>query len=312
MGDYDIFYTYLADEGWDKPKNVKPPVNTIDDDRYYVLSADAKTGYYSTSGRSELGTHDIFSVSPGHFGERPVLALVVGVIQAGKDVKSADISVTNSENGEKEGDYKSNAATGKYMLALTPGNKYKIAIEVEGYETKIDYIDIESLESYVEVEHDFNVLQDEIVGISDELNPLQSKIDNQILQYKKENTADGYDELIYAKIINESGGPQNLRIRIVVGAAYGSDVDQVVELLLKVGREHQEVCNLPDPRVRLRGFGASSLDFNLMCWINKPEDRGRIAHELYMAIYKSFNEHGVEIPYAKQDVYIKQWPAEKE
>ena len=115
-----------------------------------------------------------------------------------------------------------------------------------------------------------------------------------------------------AKIINESGGPQNLRIRIVVGAAYGSDVDQVVELLLKIGREHQEVCNLPDPRVRLRGFGASSLDFNLMCWINKPEDRGRIAHELYMNIYKSFNQHGVEIPYAKQDVYIKQWPSEKE
>jgi MscS family membrane protein len=60
--------------------------------------------------------------------------------------------------------------------------------------------------------------------------------------------------------------------------------------------------------IRLRGFGASSLDFNLMCWITKPEDRGRIAHELYMTIYKLFNEHGVEIPYTKQDVYIKQWP----
>ncbi|MGB0887019.1 MAG: hypothetical protein ACPGSL_02750 [Vicingaceae bacterium] len=234
MGDYDIFYTYLADEGWDKPKNVKPPVNTIDDDRYYVLSADAKTGYYSTSGRSELGTHDIFSVSPGHFGERPVLALVVGVIQAGKDVKSADISVTNSENGEKEGDYKSNAATGKYMLALTPGNKYKIAIEVEGYETKIDYIDIESLESYVEVEHDFNVLQDEIVGISDELNPLQSKIDNQILQYKKENTADGYDELIYAKIINEKGTVKNAGVQYFLDAGCIDESSADAEITAKI------------------------------------------------------------------------------
>ena len=111
-----------------------------------------------------------------------------------------------------------------------------------------------------------------------------------------------------AKIINESGGPENLRIRIVVGVAYGSDVDQVVALLLKAGKENTNVCDSPEPRVRLRGFGASSLDFNLMCWITKPEDRGRIAHELYMTIYKLFNEHGVEIPYTKQDVYIKQWP----
>lgn len=111
-----------------------------------------------------------------------------------------------------------------------------------------------------------------------------------------------------AKIINESGGPQAMRIRIVVGVAYGSDVDQVSELLMLAGTEHSEICDSPEPKVRLRGFGASSLDFNLMCWITKPEDRGRIAHELHMRIYKLFNEHKVEIPYAKQDLYIKQWP----
>lgn len=111
-----------------------------------------------------------------------------------------------------------------------------------------------------------------------------------------------------AKIINESGGPQNVRIRIVVGVAYGSDVDQVGELLLKAGMEHPEVCESPEPRVRLRGFGASSLDFNLMCWITHPQDRGRISHDLNVSIYKLFAEHNIEIPYAKQDVYIKQWP----
>ncbi len=111
-----------------------------------------------------------------------------------------------------------------------------------------------------------------------------------------------------AKIINESGGPLNVRIRIVVGVAYGSDVDQVGELLMRAGMEHPEVCTSPEPRVRLRGFGASSLDFNLMCWIRHPQDRGRISHDLNVAIYKLFGEHSVEIPYAKQDLYIKQWP----
>ena len=115
-----------------------------------------------------------------------------------------------------------------------------------------------------------------------------------------------------AKIINESGGPEKLRIRIVVGVAYGSDVDQVVSLLLKIGDEHPEVSKEPAPRARLRAFGGSSLDFNLMCWIDRPQDRGRIAHELHMAIYKSFNKAGVEIPYSKQDVYIKEFPGSQD
>ncbi|UTW12133.1 mechanosensitive ion channel family protein [Marinobacterium rhizophilum] len=112
-----------------------------------------------------------------------------------------------------------------------------------------------------------------------------------------------------AKIINESGGPQNVRIRIVVGVAYGSDVDQVYALLMQAGLDHPEVCRSPEPRVRMRSFGASSLNYNLMCWIRHPQDRGRISHDLNVAIYKLFGQHGVEIPYAKQDLYIKQWPA---
>jgi MscS family membrane protein len=115
-----------------------------------------------------------------------------------------------------------------------------------------------------------------------------------------------------AKIINESGGPEKLRIRIVVGVAYGSDVDQVVTLLLKIAAEHPEVSNDPAPRARLRAFGGSSLDFNLMCWIDKPQDRGRISHEIHMAIYKLFNKEGVEIPYSKQDIYIKEFPGSKD
>lgn len=113
-----------------------------------------------------------------------------------------------------------------------------------------------------------------------------------------------------AKIINESGGPTpKLRIRIVVGVAYGSDVDLVHKLLMQVAQEHIDVCQSPEPSVRLRAFGASSLDYNLMCRINHPQDRGRITHELNIAIYKIFAQHNVEIPYAKQDVYIKEFPS---
>ena len=110
-----------------------------------------------------------------------------------------------------------------------------------------------------------------------------------------------------AKIVNESGGPdQKIRVKIPVGVAYGSDVDDVTRLLCEMGGAHDETCPHPEPRVRMRGFGASSLDFDLLVWIDNPEDRGRISHELYMEIYRRFDREDVEIPYAKLDLYIKE------
>jgi len=112
-----------------------------------------------------------------------------------------------------------------------------------------------------------------------------------------------------AKIVNESGGPYvKIRSRVRVGVAYGSDLDRVCDLLSRIGREHTETATHPESRVRLRGFGASSLDLDLLVWIEHPEDRGRITHELLMQIYKTLGEEGIEIPYTKHDVYIKELP----
>ncbi len=112
-----------------------------------------------------------------------------------------------------------------------------------------------------------------------------------------------------AKIVNESGGPiKNIRIRVPLGVAYGSDIDHVSDVLHRVAGEHSELVPEPAPRVRMRGYGASSLDFELLGWIDNPENRGRIIHELYMSIYKAFMVEGIEIPYTKTDVYIKELP----
>ena len=111
------------------------------------------------------------------------------------------------------------------------------------------------------------------------------------------------------KIINESAGPSTRsRIRAKIGCAYGSDIDQVEKILLAVAAEEKELCETPLPAVRFRGFGESSLDFELMVWIVNPGDRGRILHQLYGAVYREFAKNGVEIPYPKRDLYIKEMP----
>ncbi|MDH5777245.1 MAG: mechanosensitive ion channel family protein [Gammaproteobacteria bacterium] len=111
------------------------------------------------------------------------------------------------------------------------------------------------------------------------------------------------------RITNESGGPyEKFRIRVSVGVAYGSDIDQVKAILMDIATNEEHVCKDPEPRVRFRKFGASSLDLDLMCWVNKPEERGRVVDILNTAVYKRFNQEGVEIPYSKHDLYIKEMP----
>jgi small-conductance mechanosensitive channel len=115
-----------------------------------------------------------------------------------------------------------------------------------------------------------------------------------------------------AKIINESGGPWvKHRIRVPVGVAYGSDVDEVCRVLEETAHNHPEVVKQPAPRVRMRAFGASSLDFELLAWINHPELRGRIRHDLLKSLYKALNQNSIEIPFPQTDIHLRSMP-EKE
>lgn len=114
------------------------------------------------------------------------------------------------------------------------------------------------------------------------------------------------------KIINESGGPyEKHRCQVSVGVAYGSDIDKVREILMSIALKEDMVCADPEPRVRFRLFGASSLDFDLQIWIQKPILRGTVVDRLNCEIYYKFNEHNIEIPYSKHDLYIKELPAQK-
>ena len=112
-----------------------------------------------------------------------------------------------------------------------------------------------------------------------------------------------------SKIINETGGPWDKeRVRVKVGVAYGSDVDQVRAILLDCAKDMTHVCEDPYPRVRFRAFGGSALNFELLAWIDEPVLRGRVLDALNCRVYKALNVAGVEIPYTKYDVYIKKMP----
>jgi len=113
-----------------------------------------------------------------------------------------------------------------------------------------------------------------------------------------------------AKIVNESSGPSpRMRVRVNVGVAYGSDIDQVRELLLECTKDLDLTTTAAAPAVRFTAMGESSLDFQVLVWLKKPEFRGRVINELNTRIYKALNKAAIEIPFPQRDLHVKSWPA---
>jgi len=109
-----------------------------------------------------------------------------------------------------------------------------------------------------------------------------------------------------AKITNESGGPSlEHRIRIPVGVAYGTLPTMVVDLLEQVAKDNELVLDHPAPRARMRAFGESSLDFELLGWIKYPEQRGLAKHNLLIEIEKRFRENNIQIPFPQRDIHLR-------
>lgn len=109
-----------------------------------------------------------------------------------------------------------------------------------------------------------------------------------------------------AKIVNESGSPQRkYRLRVPLSVAYGSDIDQVMALMLDAAGSHPQVCTEPEPRMRLRQFGSSGLEFEMLCWIEDPANRGLVLHELNCALYRSFGREGVVLAIPQQEIHLR-------
>ena len=120
-------------------------------------------------------------------------------------------------------------------------------------------------------------------------------------------------EIGKSKIINEVGGPSvPQRIHAKVSVAYGSDTDQVIEVLSGCYSEIDGILHDRDCEVRFVSMGASGLDFELLVWISEPARRDNILSALNTCMYQALNRADIEIPYAKQDIYIKEMPGMSE
>jgi len=164
MGGYDIFKSTYKDGYWSKPENLGVPINTADDDLYFVLSSSGQRAYFSSSRKGTIGDQDIFMITfiidkpmnPSTEDnliayktkpvqeikiesaiaiETPSLTLLKGFIydEETKKPLEAQIVLTDNEKNEELAVFSSNAQTGKYLVSLPSGKNYGIAVKKEGY-----------------------------------------------------------------------------------------------------------------------------------------------------------------------------------
>jgi hypothetical protein len=142
MGGYDIFKSTFDENGVYSPaENMGSPINTVDDDIFFVMNTDASMGYFSSERTGGFGSQDIYSV---YFSVNDIPLSVYNIHikdEAGNVVKETEVLLTDMEKKSVYGIYKSNSATGKILVISPPEKQYRVAIRADGFEPLIIYAD---------------------------------------------------------------------------------------------------------------------------------------------------------------------------
>ena len=112
-------------------------------------------------------------------------------------------------------------------------------------------------------------------------------------------------DLIAASVKNWTAPDITGRLKVNVGVAYGTDVEQVKDILTEIGTAHTHALLYPAPSVVFLNFGASSLDFQLRIYLRDVNNSLGVRSDINFAIAKRFAEEGIEIPFTQNDVNLR-------
>jgi potassium efflux system protein len=111
--------------------------------------------------------------------------------------------------------------------------------------------------------------------------------------------------LVGAPVINRSRPGAEMRIRVPVGVARGSDLQRVREALLAVARESPHVVASRAAEARFEAFGEAGPELALLVWIRDAGNALHVASELRFAIDASFTSAGIVIPFPQLDEHVR-------
>jgi small-conductance mechanosensitive channel len=110
--------------------------------------------------------------------------------------------------------------------------------------------------------------------------------------------------LISNEMINWTLSDNRRRQEIIVGVAYGTDTNKVLEILNVLISDHENILKNPAPLVIFLGFGESSLDFRVLFWTHFDEGLSTKS-KVGMEIDEAFKKAGIEIPFPQRDLHLR-------
>lgn len=122
-------------------------------------------------------------------------------------------------------------------------------------------------------------------------------LDNQLLVIPN-------SDLCNTMLTNQAFPNSRVKGRINIGVAYGSDVDQVKELLIATAGEVADVLADPAPEAYFASFGDSALNMALFFWVEEYGTLFAVTDRINSLILKRFAEHSIEIPFPTRTVKL--------
>lgn len=187
MGNYDVFKSTLQEDGnWGKPENMGYPINTVDDDAFFVINGSGRKGYYSSFRDDGLGEKDIYQITflgpekPFQLNsednllasvaqplkekviEKKVdglgnrITILKGIITNCKTQEplQAALELIDIDANKTLATFESNEKTGKYLISLPSGKNYGLIVRKDDYLFHSENFNIPDSAAYEEVEKD--------------------------------------------------------------------------------------------------------------------------------------------------------------
>ncbi|MDX1652789.1 MAG: OmpA family protein [Brumimicrobium sp.] len=165
IGGYDIFVSKKEQGVWSRPVNLGYPINTPYDDFFFASTASGKYAFIASNRDGGQGGFDLYKVTFWGPPKEPVVDLedylLASIAKPIKDPQieetvsvnkvsltvfkgntidaisrkpvEAEIEITDNASGNVIERFTTNSATGKFLISLTAGKNYGIAVKADGY-----------------------------------------------------------------------------------------------------------------------------------------------------------------------------------
>lgn len=147
-GGYDVLRSDLTTKGWGTPFNIGKPVNTVNDDKFYMVTADSRKGYYSSTISGGFGDQDIYRIKPGIPGKPVKVVQVTGCITYNNKPAGGKLEIRElTERNPDIYSYDANTTTGKFLANLPAGSKFELLFSYKNLKPQKKIISTRDIDS---------------------------------------------------------------------------------------------------------------------------------------------------------------------